>query len=73
MLFLISEGIRVTDLYVRDAGSFDSLNRIPDGLIDTFGSDCEVSLLTEPKPVEYEKKMTTRELICFPASESDEA
>jgi DNA-binding Lrp family transcriptional regulator len=73
MLFLISEGIRVTALYVRDAGSFDSLNRIPVRLIDTFESDCEVLLLTEPLPVEYEKKITTRKLICFPASESDEA
>jgi len=73
MLFLISEGIRVTALYVRNHRSFDSLNRIPVKLIDSFEDDCEVLVLTEPLPADYDEKVTTRKLICFPASESDEA
>lgn len=71
MLFLISEGIRVTALYVRNSRSFGSLNRIPVKFIDEFDGDCDVLLLTEPLPAEYEGKISTRKLICFPGCESD--
>jgi DNA-binding Lrp family transcriptional regulator len=71
ILYLISEGIRVTALYVMKDKAFDSLNRISVKLIDDFEADCEVLVLTERLPDEYQEKISTKKLFCFPASESD--
>jgi hypothetical protein len=71
ILYLISEGIRVTALYVMKDKAFDSLNRISVKLIDDFEADCEVLVLTERLPDEYQDKISTRKRQCFPASESD--
>lgn len=71
MLFLMAEGIRVTALYVGKDRTFDLLNRIPVKSIDEFQGDCEVLVLTEPLPAEYEESITTRKLVCFPCSALD--
>jgi hypothetical protein len=71
MLYLLGEGIGVTALYVRDHIEFDRLNRIPVKSITEFQDDCEYLVLTEPLAAEYQERIVTRRVVCFPESEAD--
>jgi hypothetical protein len=36
--------------------------------LDEFDGDCEVLVLTEPLPPEFDEKASIRKLICFPGA-----
>jgi hypothetical protein len=67
MLYLVSEGIQVTAVYV-DAldGKRPYFNRIPVRLISEFDDDCEALVLMGPLPAEFDERISTRRLICYP-------
>ncbi|MCX5861811.1 MAG: winged helix-turn-helix transcriptional regulator [Deltaproteobacteria bacterium] len=67
ILFLISEGIHLTDLYVYSLDGVTSYHGIPVRLIDEFQADCDVLVLMEPLPAEDDSRITTRKEACFPA------
>jgi hypothetical protein len=67
MLYLISEGIQVTAVYVDSLdGEGPFFNRIPLRPISEFDGDCEVLVLMGPLPVEFGGQINTRRLICYP-------
>lgn len=66
MLYLLSEGIQITALYVIEPHAVTECNRIPIRLIDDFVLDCDVLVLMEPLPTGEEEKITVDTLICFP-------
>jgi hypothetical protein len=69
MLYLISEGIHVTAVYVDSLdGEGPFFNRIPLRLISEFDGDCEVLVLMGPLPVEFEAGINKKRLICYPVS-----
>jgi predicted transcriptional regulator len=69
MLYLISEGIQVTAVYVDSHdGEGPFFNRVPLRPISEFEGDCEVLLLMGPLPVELEEQINTRRLFCYPVS-----
>jgi hypothetical protein len=69
MLYLISEGIQVTAVYVDSLdGEGPFINRIPLRPISEFDGDCGVLVLMGPLPAEFEAQINTRRLICFPVS-----
>jgi DNA-binding Lrp family transcriptional regulator len=68
VLYLVSEGIRVTAVYVDSVDSEGlSFNRIPLRLVSEFDGDCGVLVLMGPLPAELEEKINTRTLVCYPA------
>lgn len=66
ILYLISEGIEVTTLYVESIKDFFPSSRIPLQLIEEFQPDCQVLLLLDPLPSRWEENITVRKLSCFP-------
>ena len=66
ILFLISEGMRVTALYTKSVDGIGQYNRIPVKLIGEFQADCQVLVLMEPLPVECKPIITIRIEECFP-------
>ncbi len=66
MLYLISEGIGVTALYVQDPPGIEHLNRIPVKPISDFQDDCEVFVLMEPLPNVHQAVAGVRQVVCFP-------
>lgn len=68
ILFLISEGIQVTALYVDGSGEgAGPFNRISLRRIQEFQEDCEVLVLLEPLSGVSGETITVRKLACFPA------
>ncbi|MGO9117105.1 MAG: winged helix-turn-helix transcriptional regulator [Desulfomonilaceae bacterium] len=69
VLYLVSEGIQVTAVYVDSLeGEGPFLNRIPLLPVSEFQGDCEVLVLMGNLPAEFEEQIDTRRLICYPGS-----
>jgi hypothetical protein len=68
ILYLITDGIRVSAIYVERPVEFAQCNRIPVRLIDEFEPDCEILLLMEDLPTGLEEKIVVRKMICFPVA-----
>lgn len=66
ILYLISEGIQVTSLYIDSGDGPGTWNRIPLRPIEEFQGDGEVLVLMEPLPPSCEGKITIKKLVCFP-------
>lgn len=67
ILFLISEGIQVTALYVDGSGEgAGSFYRIPLRRIQEFKRDCEVLVLLEPLSGVAGEELAVRKIVCFP-------
>jgi len=66
MLYLISEGIGVAALYVKDPLGIEHVNRIPVKLISDFQDDCEVLVLMEALPDAQQSVAHVRQMIWFP-------
>jgi Mn-dependent DtxR family transcriptional regulator len=66
MLYLMSEGIGVTALYVEEPQGIEHVNRIPVKPISAFCADCEILVLMEPL-VDTQKILAgVRQVVCFP-------
>ncbi len=69
MLYLVSEGIQVTAVYVDSLdGEGPFFNRIPLRPLSEFVCDCEVLVLVAPLPSEFEGKVSIRTIVCYPTS-----
>jgi hypothetical protein len=69
MLYLVSEGIQVTAVYVDSLdGEGPFFNRIPLRPLSEFQRDCEVLVLMGPLPAEFKERVSTRTVVCYPAS-----
>jgi DNA-binding Lrp family transcriptional regulator len=68
LLYLLSEGVRVSAIYVREMIGYHECNRIPVRLIAEFQADCEVLVLLEPLAAEDENKVTVSKTVCFPVA-----
>jgi DNA-binding Lrp family transcriptional regulator len=66
MLFLLSEGVQVSALYIQGSPAFSQLNRVPIRNIEEFEADCEVLVLLERLPVGFEERVKCRKLVCYP-------
>ncbi len=66
MLYLMSEGIGVTALYVEDPKGMEHVNRIPVKPIKDFEDDCEVFVLMEPLVDAQQIVAGVKRVICFP-------
>jgi hypothetical protein len=67
MLYLISEGIQVTAVYVDSIdGEGPFINRIPLRPISEFDGDCGLLVLMGHLPAEFEGQINTKRLICYP-------
>jgi DNA-binding Lrp family transcriptional regulator len=66
ILYLISEGIEVTALYVDNMEWGPACNRIPYRLLKDFKRDCQILILMEPLPRSFEKTILVKKLICYP-------
>jgi DNA-binding Lrp family transcriptional regulator len=69
ILYLISEGIEVTALYVESIKDFLPCNRIPLQSIEEFRPDCQALILLDPLPDRWEENITVKKLTFFPAYE----
>jgi DNA-binding Lrp family transcriptional regulator len=69
ILYLISEGIEVTALYVESIKDFLPCNRIPLQSIEEFQPDCQALLLLNPLPRRWEENITVKKLAFFPDHE----
>jgi DNA-binding Lrp family transcriptional regulator len=69
ILYLISEGIEVTALYVESIKDFLPCNRIPLQSIEDFRPDCQALILLDPLPDRWEENITVKKLTFFPAYE----
>ncbi len=69
MLYLVSEGIQVTAVYVDSLdGEGPFFNRIPLRPICEFDGDCGVLVLMGPLPAEFEERVSTRTIECYPTT-----
>jgi hypothetical protein len=66
ILYLISEGIEVTALYVNSLAWGPVSNRIPFRLLKDFQGDCQILILMEPLPRSFEEILSVKKLICYP-------
>lgn len=66
ILYLISEGIHVSALYVECPGEMEQCNRIPVKPIAYYGDENDCLVLMEPLPADYETTVSTRRLVCYP-------
>jgi DNA-binding Lrp family transcriptional regulator len=69
ILYLISEGIEVTALYVESVKGCFPCNRIPLQSIEEFQPDCQALLLLDPLPDRWEENITVKKLSFFPDHE----
>ncbi len=68
MLYLISEGIGVTALYVEDPQGIEHVNRIPVKPISDFQVNCQVLVLMEPLADAQQAVAGVRQVTCFPVA-----
>jgi len=68
LLYLLSQRIKISALYVEKPNDMTHCNRIPCRTIDEFRNDCDVLVLMEPLPETYQEKVTTRKVACFPVA-----
>ena len=66
ILYLISEGIEVTALYVNTLEWGSACNRIPFLLLKDFKQDCQILILMELLPGAFDEKLSVKKLICYP-------
>lgn len=66
ILYLISERIQVTSLYVKDTNAPAQCNRIPCKPIEQFQDDCDVLVLLEALPRDMNAQIGVRKLVCYP-------
>lgn len=69
ILYLISEGIEVTALYVNSLEWGPVCNRIPFRLLKDFDGDCQILILMEPLPRSLEETVLVKKLTCYPPPE----
>jgi len=66
ILFLISEGVQVSAIYVEKLGDHTHCNRIPFARIEDCADDCDVMVLMEPLPEMCAGQVLQQKLGCFP-------
>jgi len=66
ILFLVSEGVKVTSVYVESVGEPTFCNRIPFKAVSDFEDDCDVIVLMEPLPDQFREVVACEKVICFP-------
>ena len=66
LLYLISEGIHVTAIYVDSPTGITNCNRIPVCPIADFAQDCDVLVLLEPLAEGHEELVKLRRVVCYP-------
>ena len=68
LLYLMSERIKVTAVYLEHVGGLTHCNRIPFRTLDQFKGDVDVLVLMEPLPSGYEDKVVVRRLVGMPVA-----
>lgn len=73
ILFLISEGVRVTAVYVDKPADRPgaSVNRIPFRLLSDPDGDADAVVLMERLPLELEGTLTAPLIVCYPQDEAE--
>ena len=66
LLYLISEGIHVSVVYVAEPIGMTECNKIPVITIDLFRPDCEMLVLLEPLADEHGHTVRAPKAICYP-------
>lgn len=67
ILYLISEAVQVTAIYVPDPLAHSHCNRIPIRRLNEFHGDCEVVALMEAPPPESDAHFgVVKQVICYP-------
>jgi hypothetical protein len=66
MLYLISEGIRITAIYVNEPQGIEHVSRIPVKPLSDFQDDCDVLVLLEPLRDVQQTVASVKQVICFP-------
>ncbi len=66
ILFLVSEGVKVTGVYVENLDGPAFCNRIPFKAVSDFEDDCDVVVLMEPLPDHFQGAVKCEMVVCFP-------
>jgi hypothetical protein len=66
ILFLVSEGVKVTSIYGERMDGLTLCNRIQIKHISEFEKDCDVVVLMEPLPDLFQEMVTCERVVCFP-------
>jgi DNA-binding MarR family transcriptional regulator len=66
LLYLLSEGVKVSAIYVNEIIEHSHCNRIALKTIDQFQPDCDVLVLLEPLAEEFDSRLTVRKTACYP-------
>jgi len=66
LLYLVSERIKVTAVYLENTAGLTHCNRIPFKTLDQFKGDVDVLVLMEPLPESYEDKVAVRRVVGVP-------